>query len=277
MSYFIREIKQIYRSRYVKILLIGMGIVAVADPFFIYYINGRGGALFENIGYNPFQYWILMGNVGFGGSLYFALRFIFPVLSTGFVFFNEQSTSVLELSIIRLKRSKYFLSKAASVFITAFFNFLIILLTNLLITYILFPSDAPLSEQYRFFIPKQETFSYVFYQIDPIVMAVFYICLDAFSTALLTLAALGIHMIFRFTNTFIAMLTPVAIFYGLNYAIGNVFDKIQYSISIILQPRATSVLRTCITTGDVLITFIGMVVVAIICIFVGVKRNEDVL
>lgn len=277
MSYFVRDIKQIYKSRYVRILFISMVIVAVADPFFIYFISGRGGALFRSAGSNPFQYWILMGNAGFGGSLWFALRFIFPVLSTGLVFFDERRTSVLELSITREKRSKYLLSKIISVFVTAFFNFLFILSLNLIVTYILFPSDAPLSEQYQFFIPKAGTFAYGFYQKNPIIMAVLYICLDALSTALLSLAALGIHMIFRFRNIFIAMFSPAAFFYGLNYVIGNVFNKIQYSISIMLQPQASSVLRICITSEDVFITFIGMTALAILCVLVGARRNDDVL
>ena len=278
MTYFISDIKKLYRSRMVQVMLLLMTVVAIADPLFVRFVYGRQPGFFEQIGANPFQFWLLMNSSGWGNTVYHTLLFVFPVLSTGLVFFRERQSSMYELLLSRNSRKKYLASKAASVFCTTFFNFLLILFLNLAVTHLCFSMDAPLTEQYGYSIPKAGTFADFFYQISPVAMEVLYVFLNALAIALLAVFVLGMHMIFRFQNYYVAFLVPFLVLYAGNYVRGVLrSDSLQYSISIIMQPRAASSLPVCITVDNVLMVYGVLLVIDLIALFIGFKRNRDAL
>ena len=170
MSYFISDIKKLYKSRMVQLVLLLLGIVAVADPLFVRFVYGKQPGFFEQVGANPFQFWLLMNSSGWGHTMYRTLLFVFPVLSTGLIFFYERQSSLYELLVSRKSRIQYLSSKAIAVFVTAFLNFALILGLNLVVTNLCFSAAAPLTEQYNYLIPKTGSFAEVFYQISPLAM-----------------------------------------------------------------------------------------------------------
>ena len=52
----------------VQLTLLLMGIIAVADPLFVRFVYGKHPGFFEQVGANPFQFWLLMNS-----SLYILL------------------------------------------------------------------------------------------------------------------------------------------------------------------------------------------------------------
>lgn len=278
MSYFISDIKKLYKSRMVQFTLLLLGIVAVADPLFVRFVYGKQPGFFEQIGANPFQFWLLMNSSGWGHTVYRTLLFVFPVLSTGLIFFYERQSSVYELLMSRKSRIQYLISKIISVFVTVFLNFSMILGLNLVVTNLCFSMVAPLTEQYYYLIPKAGSFAEAFYQISPLAMEMAYVVLNALALALLAVLVLGIQMIFRFPNHYIGFLTPFVILYALNYAEGLLLaNQMQYNLSVIIQPRAASSLSVCITTADLLLVFGSLFAVIMVMLLVGFKRNRDVL
>lgn len=278
MSYFISDIKKLYKSRMVQFTLLLLGIVAVADPLFVRFVYGKQPGFFEQIGANPFQFWLLMNSSGWGHTVYRTLLFVFPVLSTGLIFFYERQSSVYELLMSRKSRIQYLISKIISVFVTVFLNFSMILGLNLVVTNLSFSAVAPLTEQYYYLIPKAGSFAEAFYQISPLAMEMAYVVLNALALALLAVLVLGIQMIFRFPNHYIGFLTPFVILYALNYAEGLLLaNQMQYNLSVIIQPRAASSLSVCITTADLLLVFGSLFAVIMVMLLVGFKRNRDVL
>ena len=73
MSYFISDIKKIYKNRMVQLTLLVMVVVAVADPLFVRFVYGKQPEFFEQIGSNPFQFWLLMNSSGWGHTVYLSL------------------------------------------------------------------------------------------------------------------------------------------------------------------------------------------------------------
>lgn len=278
MSYFISDVKKLYKSRMVQLALLLLGIVAVADPLFVRFVYGKQPGFFEQVGANPFQFWLLMNSSGWGHTVYRTLLFVFPVLSTGLIFFYERQSSIYELLVSRKSRIQYLSSKAIAVFVTAFLNFALILGLNLVVTNLCFSAAAPLTEQYNYLIPKTGSFAEVFYQISPLAMEMAYVLLNALALALLAVLALGIQMAFRFPNHYIAFLVPFVVLYAVNYAEGLLLaNQMQYNLSVIIQPRAASSLSVCITTADLLLVFGSLFAVVAAVLLIGFKRNRDVL
>ena len=262
MSYFVSDVKKIYKNRLVQITLLLMGIVAISDSLFVRFVYGGQPGFSEQVGANPFQFWLLMNSSGWGHTVYRTLLFVFPVLSTGLIFINERKTSIYELLIVRKSRTQYLISKIASVFIVTLFNFLLIFIVNLIVTNLCFSADAPLTEQYNFLVPKEGSLARNLYQISPIMMELAYSFLNALSIAL----------------SLIAFLAPFLILYVVNYAEGLLLaNYMQYNLSIIIQPRAASALSTCITTADVVLVFASLFAVDVIVAFIGCRRNRDAL
>ena len=278
MSYFISDVKKIYKSKMVQLTLLLMGIIAVADPLFVRFVYGRHPGFFEQIGANPFQFWLLMNSSGWGHTVYRTLLFIFPVLSTGLIFFHERHSSMYELMVSRKSRIQYLLSQTVSVFIAALLNFFLILGLNPIVTNLCFSTAAPLTEQYQYLVPKAGSFAELFYQISPLAMELVYIILNALTIALLAVLVIGIQMIVRFPNRYIAFLVPFVILYAVNYAEGLFLaNKMQYNLSIVIQPRAASSLSACITSNDLLLVFGSLFIVDMVVLLTGFQRNKDAL
>src|SRR5699024_4231027 len=66
MSYFVSDVKKIYKNRLVQITLLLFIIVAVSDPLFVRFVYGGQPGFSEQVGANPFQFWLLMYSSGWG-------------------------------------------------------------------------------------------------------------------------------------------------------------------------------------------------------------------
>lgn len=278
MAYFMSDVKKIYRSRMVQVALLLLGLIAVADPLFVRFEYAEQPGFVEQIGINPFQFWLLMNSSGWGHTVYRTLLFVFPVLSTGLLFFYERESSVYELMIVRKSRIQYLISKVCSVFVITFLNFLLIFILNLTITNICFSADASLTEQYQYLIPKEGTFAKTLYLMNPLMVEIVYSALNALAIAMLSVFVLGIHMICKFKNRYIAIFAPPIILYAANYAEGLLLkNQMNRNLFIIIQPRAASALSACITTVDVITVYALLLFVIVVILLIGFKRNRDVL
>ena len=108
MSYLFMDIKKLYRNKLVILALAILLIISVIDPLTMRREYIQFG--------NPFMWWLFM-NRGAGSTIFNALRWLFPALLTGLVFFDERRTAIYGILITKKKRSIYFASKVVSVFL----------------------------------------------------------------------------------------------------------------------------------------------------------------
>lgn len=277
MSYFITDVKKIYKNKLVKWMLVFLLVVMIADPISVYVINTDEN-FFKQIGANPFQFWLLMNSSSWGNTVVNTLFFVLPVISTGLVFYNERQTSMYEWLIIRNSKAKYYISKIAATFFVTWINFFVLFSINILVTYFAFSADAPKTEQYMYLIPQKEMFSYSFYQSNPLGMVMLYVFLNALAIALLSLFVLAVHEIVNLKNKYVAILFPFIALYLINY--GTTFlliDHLNYILSVIIQPRAASALTNNIQSMDVIIVFLVVALVDLVLLGVGYIRNGETL
>ena len=278
MSYFITDIKKIYKGRIVKWMLIFLFIVMVADPISVYIINADYEKFFEVIGANPFQFWLLMNSSSWGNTVFHTVFWALPVLSTGLVFYNERQSSMFELLVVRNSKQKYYLAKIAATFAVTLINFFILFLINILVTYLIFSVDAPMTKQYMYLIPKEGMFSYAFYQKSPLSMAILYSFLNALTIALFSLFVLAIHAIATLKNRYVAILVPFIALYLIDYVTSLMLrSNLNYDLGVIIQPRAASAVIDIIHSVDVIIVFAIVTLVVLISLVIGYIRNRETL
>lgn len=278
MSYVLADIKKLYRSSIIRWMLIILLFVMIADPISVYIINGKYDKFFEVIGSNPFQFWLLINSASWGNNLFYTIFWVLPILSTGLIFYNEQQSSMRLLLVIRGNGLKYYLAKIFSIFIVTFLNFFVLLIINIGITYLIFPTDAPLIKQYMYLIPHTEMFSYSFYQKSPLSMEILYAFIDAFAIALLSLFALAFHAMITLKNKYIAILTPFIVLYLINYIISLCLkDNLNYNLGVIVQPRAASAIVNTISTSNVLLIFGIVLIIDVILLIFGHIRSKEIL
>lgn len=278
MSYFITDVKKLYKSQMVKWLLIFLAAIMTLDPI-SHYVTHIGIKTFvEYTGTDPFQYWLLMHSSHWGGTVYYALIYVFPVISTGLILYYERCSSVFEFSVIRGSRIKYYLSKTGAVFVMTFLNFFAALTVNVIITYLIYPADNPLTQQYTYIIPKEGMFSYPFYQRNPLCMVILYTFLNALVIALYALFSLALHAIIRFRNRYAAALVPFLALYLINYSVGLLLKgHLNQQLSILIQPQAASALVQIIRGRDVLMAFLTVLLLDAILLVIGYVRNKETL
>lgn len=185
MKYFWIDVKKLYRSRLVLLALIILLVIAVIDP-----ITMQSHFAYQS---NPFMWWLFMNRTT-GSTIFNTLYWLFPVLLTGLVFFDESKTAIYGIIITKKKRCVYLCSKALSVFFVSFVSTLFLFLLNLFLVYVTCPSSMELSET---MIPHTGTFSALLFQKSPLYEAVTYVILHAFALSLLTVLYLAIQMIVK--------------------------------------------------------------------------------
>lgn len=79
--YFISDIKKMLSSRIVQITFIFLLVTMLADPISVLIHARRYTGFFENIGANPFQFWLLMNSASWGNKVYNILFWVIPVLA----------------------------------------------------------------------------------------------------------------------------------------------------------------------------------------------------
>lgn len=277
MKYFRNDLGNFWHNKIIRILIVGLLFVMVASPISMYLLNNRWDEFATVIGENPFQFWLLMDSVGWGHAVYHAAFWVLPVLLTGLIYYNEKRTSVYEFLIIRGSRRRYFISKAFSQFVFSFLAMFIVLTINVVVTYVIYPIDAPMTEQYMYLIPKEGMFSFEFYEISPIYMVFLYTFLNALAIALLSVLVLGVHEVFVFKNVYLAFLVPFIGIYVIYYMTSILLgEQVNYMLAIILQPRAACSFMTYIRGLDVVTVFGMLLCMDVIVLIVGYIRNRNV-
>lgn len=278
MKYFYTDILKILKSKIVFSSTVLLLSVMIMDPISVLLINSQDRDFFNSIGSNAFQFWLLINSSSWGNSIYNSIMFIVPVLYSGLVFYNEQKSSYMTFLIIRDSKVKYFTAKACAVFVTTFGIFMFLFAINIVVTYSLFPSNAPKTEQYMYIEPMKNMFSYDVYMRNPLLFVILYMFLNALVIALYSVMITGIHSIMKTRNNYYALLIPYLILYMINFSKSIVFRKhLNWNLRVIIQPRAASSLTETISLGNVIATVIAEIIIDILLIFIGYYRNKDVL
>jgi len=277
MSYFISDIKKTCKSRIVRILFLFLLAIMVFDPISVYFQGVQHPEMFDYIGKNPFPFWLLMNSVNWGNSIYNTLFFVFPVLVTGLVFYNECTSSMLSFLITRDSKKKYMISKVLSTFVFSLLFFFLLLLINLLTTYIVFDIDAKPSDYYNTIIPKAGSFAFGAFEKNPFLMALLYTTLNAVALAIFSVFSIAIHMIIELKNQYIAIAVPIVIMYVITFVFDSTISLFRYNISMILQPAAAYGLTVVISYYDVAITFLAWIFIDILLVTIGYLRRSDIL
>lgn len=257
------DVKKLYRSRLVLLALIILLVIAVIDP-----ITMQSHFAYQS---NPFMWWLFMNRTT-GSTIFNTLYWLFPVLLTGLVFFDESKTAIYGIIITKKKRWVYFCSKALSVFFVSFVSTLFLFLLNLFLVYVTCPSSMELSET---MIPHMGTFSALLFQKSPLYEAVTYVILHAFALSLLTVLYLAIQMIVKAKNKYMAFILPPIIMYVLDYLTQTAAQT--YSVTMALQPMVARATSFVITIENIAIIFGALLAIDIVCLFIGNRRNRDVI
>lgn len=264
MSYFANDIKKLYTNRLVLLALSMLLVIAVIDPIFM-----RQN---YEIAPNPFMWWLFM-NRGIGSTIFNSLRWLFPALLTGLVFFDERRSSIHGILITKGSRTAYWFSKILSVFLVSFISLAIIFLLNLILVYMVCPATAPISD---YLIPKAGSLAHFLYQKNPLIMAITYNILHAFAMAVLSVFYVCLQMVFKSKNRYIAILLPPLLMYAADFAV-QLLLGVQYSLTVLLQPVAASALSVTLSSNYFILAFGSLIIVSTICFFVGCRTGRDVL
>lgn len=277
MNYFISDIKSMCKNKIVLITIIVLLVVMILDTISVTWHAMTYHDFYGQIGRNPFQFWLLMNSVSWGFSFYHTLFFVFPLLITGMLYFQEKKSSMQMFLATRKSRTAYFLSKIFSTLIFSFIVFFVLLSINLLVTYIIFPSNTPLTDYYANVIPNEGTFAYNTFKHNPLSMAFLYTFLNAFAIAIFAVFELSIQMIFNFKNQYVALIIPVILAYAVIFLFDSQSGYIMYNIQMVLQPRATNALSVIITWGNVTVAFAIWIFIDMILVLLGLIRNRSLI
>jgi hypothetical protein len=275
MSYFMLDIKRVYRNKIVLTVLAALVLVMIIEPISVRLQELRYPNYFEGIGKNPFQFWILMNSSGWGNGLFNTLFFVFPIIFGSMHYYDERNTSVQILLYTRKNRSEYFLSKILSTFLCACIAFISLLAINGLATYMLFPENAPFTDYHRWVVPNKGTFAYDVYTVSPILMIGLYSLLNAMAIAIFAVFYLVIQMVFKFKNRYIALIVPLLLMYIIAFLFDSQIQLYRYNIRLIIQPRAANAITEIIQWHDVILTYAGWMAIVIALMLIGLVRNRE--
>lgn len=247
------------------------------DPISVYWHAARYPGFFENIGSNPFQYWLLMNSAGWGNQVFCTVFLALPMFIVSSLYYYEQKGSMAVFLMVRKSRFSYYISKIIVAFVLTFVIFASLLLINVLVTYSIFPNRDSFSQQYSFCVPAEGTFGFDLYSISPVLMAVTYCLLNALALAVVAVLYLGIHMLIKFKNQYIALVTPIIVVYTITFLFDSYIPLWRFNFRLIIQPLSSSVLTEIITGFDVQVTFAIWMFCDILLLVIGRIKNRDIL
>lgn len=102
-----------------------------------------------------------------------------------------------------------------------------------------------------------------------------YVILHAFALSLLTVLYLAIQMIVKAKNKYMAFILPPIIMYVLDYLTQTAAQT--YSVTMALQPMVARATSFVITIENIAIIFGALLAIDIVCLFIGNRRNRDVI
>lgn len=276
MEYLRIEYKRLAKNKLIVAAYVAILFVMVADPISVYWHAKNIPDFSSTIGVHPYQYWILINSAGWGNTIYNSLLWILPMLLTGFTLYDDTSSSVKCFSIIRKNRTSYLFSKVVSVSSFSFFFVLSFLLVNLLVTYLVFPIYAFKTEQFYFYVPNVDSFSYFFYKASPIMMGIAYSLLNALAVSLLTVFCVGMHMCFDFPHKYVAAIVPIIMIYGCCFLLDSSASLMYINIRTVIQPLAAAMLIQPITWTKLLLAYGLWMVLDFLLLMFGLKKSGDV-
>ena len=150
------DIKRLYNSINVRIVLGVLFFLAIVDPLYSRFLT-LDSMFASYYGINAYQYWLFNFPGGIGFKVYHALFLLLPVLSTGFILFYDQKTSFKIYNIVKQGRAIYLTSKVISVFLVTMVNSIVSFSINILITFSIFPQNSIMTDVYRMFIPIEHS------------------------------------------------------------------------------------------------------------------------
>lgn len=268
--FFLMDLKNLIKNKIILITTLFLLIIMIIDPISIF-IN----VLRFDFHNNMYHYWLLMNSANFGGEFFNTLFYIFPIVFTGMIYFNEDKSSVKKMLLIRSKKIKYYISKWLSVIIFVFILFMILLLTNLLLTNVLFLNNPHGVDP--MLIPSKTSFAYELFILDPIYVCLFYTFMNALIMALLTGFCVGLHMVVKFPNIYIAMIVPIIIMFVVNFIFDSQALLRSYSINLNRQPAASYAMSVEFSFEHFFTTVGILFVIDILLLIVGLIRNRNVM
>lgn len=273
--YFRVDVKNFFKNKVILILLAFLLCVMIFDPITVFLTGLRYENYFDGIGENMYNFWLLLNSASWGGELFNTLVYIFPVILTGMAFYREHNSSMQKLMVSRGGRKKYIISKMLSAMLLSFVLFLGLLLSNLLITSLLFTWGT--SGIYPMFIPNEGSFAHALFVINPIYTCLFYTFLNAVIVSLLTGFCVGLHLVIRFPNIYIAMIVPIILIYVANYVFDSQFIIRSYSLNYLRQPAASYAMSWVFTFEHCFTMVFGWLLVDVVLLVVGVIRNRNIM
>ena len=270
MSYFISDIKKMYKSRLVQLQLVILMVLmlwSALDPL-------RTAIKFPQYCMPPFCSWFLIAHDA-ANQTFLALYWVFPLLSTGMLFFYEERSSVKDLLVIRKGWRSYYLSKTAVTFVTTFVNFFVAFTVNFLLVYAVLSRFISLENEFLpNYFPKEGMFSYPVFEHSRIAYIFFYSFLNSLAMALYALLVFAFHAIVKLKNQYVVMVSSVLGLYVLHYLNALNTSNVM-NLDVILQPLSASALTSIIETEDVISIFRLFILIVLTLIVVGYLRNRE--
>lgn len=264
------EVKKIWHNRITAISGIAFLMICLWDPILTRMKMIKYGSLG-----NPFEYWLLINIDGYGFSVYYPLFWFIPVIMTGMILLDEQYSSVREFMIGRIGRTRYYRDKIMAIAISTLGFFMIALLGNLLLTYLIVPSQNEI--QGTWIIPTLGMFARTLFDQNPVYMAVFYCIANAVIMTELALFVAVNWLVFRFPNRYIAIAEPTIVLVTIGHFSDLMSQQLNYSTRIIIQPLAAMGISIPITLKSYLVTFGVWLLIDVVLCVVGLLLNRDTI
>lgn len=268
------DIKRLYNSITVRIVLGVLFFLAIVDPLYSRFLT-LDSMFASYYGINAYQYWLFNFPGGIGFKVYHALFLLLPVLSTGFILFYDQKTSFKIYNIVKQGRAIYLTSKVISVFLVTMVNSIVSFSINILITFSIFPQNSIMTDVYRMFIPIEHSAANFFYEISPVLSAVFFAFLNSLALSVLAALTVIIHMIFRFPNIYVAFFVPSILFQLITYGSDFLLPK-RFVLRNFLQPL-NSCYEGAAQLKDILLVLSGYFILEILLFTIAYRRNRDII
>ena len=83
-------------------------------------------------------------------------------------------------------------------------------------------------------------------------------------------------MIMKPKYKYLAFILPPLLMYALNY-VTEIAIGAEYSLSYILQPVAASAGTTIVRGSNLIVVFTTLILIDIVCFFIGNGRNRDIV
>ena len=160
-------------------------------------------------------------------------------------------------------------------FLVTMVNLIVSFSINILITFSIFPQNSIMTDVYRMFIPIEHSAANFFYEISPVLSAVFFAFLNSLALSVLAALTVIIHMIFRFPNIYVAFFVPSILCLLITYGSDFLLPK-RFVLRNFLQPL-NSCYEGAAQLKDILLVLSGYFILEILLFTIAYRRNRDII